>query len=179
MEYLLKCECGLEHRITKSQAGQEIECSCGQKLTAPTLRGISKLPQAPLENQPAGTQTQDKASAWNGWRGPTMAAATAIMLISGGFSIRYLMQRSSIDTSYTMETQITLDSELIAKADPRQLDVAWNEFAGYTMSQKRPPNYFLWNRYAEERENLAKITGGIAAFFGLIATGIWFSAKRQ
>ena len=49
MDRLLSCECGQVHRVSRSQAGQEIKCGCGKILPVPTLRGLSDLPLANTE----------------------------------------------------------------------------------------------------------------------------------
>ncbi len=44
--YLLPCECGRSTPIETAQAGETIDCDCGKKNIAPTMRTIRKLPVA-------------------------------------------------------------------------------------------------------------------------------------
>jgi hypothetical protein len=43
--YLLKCSCGRSHRVQARQAGQSLDCSCGETIEVPTIRGLQKLKQ--------------------------------------------------------------------------------------------------------------------------------------
>lgn len=194
MEYLLTCQCGKQHVVSKAQAGESISCSCGKQLEVPTLRGLNQLPvhapagletgegdssapgtsQPPLPNRGGHRST----AAWQGWRGPTMAILTAVMVISAIFAAFYFWQRFMIDTSYTIENLIEEDRRVLAQADPIDLDQAWNDFAGYNLRQKRPPNFFVWNRYAEHRVYQGTVASVIAAVSGLLAAAVWISARR-
>lgn len=194
MGFLLTCQCGKQHVVNKTQAGESISCSCGKQLEIPTLRGLTRLPV----HAPAGPQTGDGDSvvpgasrttpanrrgrkstvAWQGWRGPSMAVLTAVMVISAMFAAYYFWQRFSIDTTYTVENLIEEDRQLLAQADPIDLDQAWNDFAGYNLTQKRPPDFFMWNRYAAYRMYQGTVASAIAAVSGLLAAAVWISARR-
>ena len=50
MEYLISCSCGKDIAIARSQAGQEVECECGNTVKIPTLRGFSDLRVAVAES---------------------------------------------------------------------------------------------------------------------------------
>ena len=47
-DYLLPCECGREVIVSRAQAGGEVTCECGAKLSVPTLRGLAQLRPAPV-----------------------------------------------------------------------------------------------------------------------------------
>jgi hypothetical protein len=44
--FRLSCGCGQSVRVSASQAGQTVRCSCGAPLEVPTLRGLRELPRA-------------------------------------------------------------------------------------------------------------------------------------
>jgi hypothetical protein len=194
MEYLLTCQCGAQHVVSNAQAGESISCSCGEQLEIPTLRGLKQLPvHAPVDPEtgeddssaPGTSQSPQtirggskSRAAWQGWRGPTMAILTAVMVVSAMFAAFYFWQRFLIDTSYTIEKLIEADRQLLAQADPIDLDQAWKDFAGYNLRQKRPPHFFVWNRYAEHRVYQGTVASVIAAVSGLLAAAVWISARR-
>jgi hypothetical protein len=174
MDHLLKCECGQTHVVSRSQAGQEINCECGATIRVPTLRGIAKLPPA----QPAeSVLAVEKSSIWQGWRGPAIALASAGFLIAVAFCGWFTTQRLGIDTSYTAESEIAGGDELLETYDPEDLSLVWDNFEKAGMVTKDRPEFYWWNKYADERATLAKISGAIAAGFGVLAIGIWLSAR--
>ncbi len=187
MEYLLSCECGHDHVVSKSQAGQDIKCSCGKNLLVPTLRGLVKLPLA--QNAPVQAQTKratdshnkdpDHSTGWQGWRGPTIALISAVFMIATISGAWYALQRFGIDTSYTADVEIEAGAELLDAYDPNQLSLVWESFSSLGLRSKQRPEFFLWNQYAEDREMRAKICATVAAVSGLLAAGIWVSTKRR
>ncbi len=47
MKYLLPCDqCGTEHEVDPSQAGENLVCPCGRTLEVPSLRGLRELKPA-------------------------------------------------------------------------------------------------------------------------------------
>jgi len=56
--YRLPCSCGQSVRVSTSQAGQTVHCTCGAPLEVPTLRGLRSLPPDDPDN---GT---NRATAW-------------------------------------------------------------------------------------------------------------------
>lgn len=177
MDYLLTCKCGREHTISRSQAGQEIQCECGNPLRAPTLRGLSELPQVPMEDI---TPTVAAARRnWQGWRGPALACTTAVAIIAAGFASWFLLQRAMIDTSYTAEEEIERSKLIFDEYSPEELSLVWNNYEELGMGQKQRPNFYLWNSYATARSYLALINGSVAAFFVLISVAIWYTARKE
>lgn len=175
MEHLLTCDCGVQHAISRSQAGQQIQCECGQPLQIPTLRGLSQLPVAGEQVQTAVA----KQAVWSGWRGPAIAIASAVFVIAGLASARFGMQYLSVDTTFTEESAIELGNEVLEGYGPLDLNIVWNEYAAKGMGPKQRPDFFLWNKYAGERRILATIAISIAGGFGLIALAIGFTAPRK
>ncbi len=174
MDHLLKCACGRELVVSRSQAGQEIQCDCGASIRVPTLRGFASLPPAQqAEDKPLA----EANTSWQGWRGPAIAFASAGFLIAASFCGWFLTQRLAIDTSYTADTEIVAGNELFEVYDPEDLSLVWDSFEKTGMVAKDRPEFFWWNLYAKERETLASISGAFAAGFGLLALGVWISAR--
>jgi hypothetical protein len=58
VKYLLPCSCGKKVAIESSQAGQDILCSCGKTMEAPTMQGIRRLEQqVEKEHEPKATSS--------------------------------------------------------------------------------------------------------------------------
>ncbi|RMF39026.1 MAG: hypothetical protein D6753_14725 [Planctomycetota bacterium] len=173
MDRILTCECGYEHIVSPSQAGRQIDCPCGKKLEVPSLRELRALPAAEQAVPAAVTE-----SVWRTWRGPTMATAVAVFLICGGMSLRFLMQRMSIDTSYTEETEIQLGNELFDQYGPDALSMVWEDYQTYGIGPKQRPPFLRLREIARQRSILAGVTGGIALLALAGAFGVWLSARR-
>ncbi len=185
MDRLLSCECGREHVVSRSQAGQELKCDCGKIVAVPTLRGLAELPLAPANTSDApltatsGASRSTSSGAWQGWRGPAMAIATAGFLIAFTACGWYSWQRFNINTSYTVENEIVAGNELLDSYDANSLSSIWHEFGSLGLGEKYPPSFFLWQLYADDRQQRAMFSGGIAAAFGVLALAIAFSVKRK
>ena len=185
MDYLLTCDCGRKHTVSRKQADQLIECSCGQSLRVPTLRGLAKLPPAtegadsPPGDTAASTISKNGENPWSGWRGPCMAAACGGLIVSLAFASWYLLQRVSIDTSYTTEMEIAEGNKIFDLYTPEDMSLVWHSFESLGIGAKEPPLFIRWNRYAEDRALRASIAGGIAAACGIAAAGIWLSSRRR
>lgn len=188
MERLLTCQCGRVHVVSRSQAGQQLPCDCGQSVSVPTLRGMADLPLAQPASAAAtpsaggGPPSSNEATAnraWQGWRGPLMALASAGCLIALAFCGWYSFQRFAIDTSYTPETEIANGRNLLDSYDANSLTTVWHEFSVMGLNRKSPPVFHLWNLFAKELEQKALTSGAIAAGFALVALAVAWSAKRS
>lgn len=188
MDRLLRCACGRDLIVSNSQAGQEMACTCGKIVAVPTLRGLAALPLAATSaessqlsaNSGGGPPSSVGTSgAWQGWRGPAMALATAGFLIATFAGGWFGLQRFAIDTSFTVESEIVAGAEMIDSYDPNMLSTIWHQFGKMGLGQKDPPDFFLWQVYAEDRVKKAMISAGVAAVFGGLALAIAFSAKRR
>jgi len=188
MDRLLTCTCGREHVVARSQAGQTLQCACGQTLAIPTLRGLNELPvanpaistatDAPYRETRIPTEASS-TGAWQGWRGPAMALATMGFLIALSACGWYGWNRFTIDTSYTVDTEIANGHQLFDSYDANTLSLIWHDFGKMGLRTKQPPAFYLWYLYAQELQQKMLVSGGIAAAFGAAAVAIAFSAKRS
>jgi hypothetical protein len=182
MDRLLSCECGQVHRVSRSQAGQEIKCGCGRILPVPTLRALSNLPLAEPESPVSDAATTRGASAasgsWQGWRGTTLAFAMAGFLIASIFCGWFSLQRWLVDTSYSVDQEIEAGEAMIDKFDPNTLASVWYTFGQMGMRNKQYPPFYLAQLYAAERVQFAQIAGGIALGFAAIGLILWLTNKK-
>lgn len=177
MNYLLSCSCGRQHTVTRSQAGQKIECECGNMLQVPTLRELTNLPSADSGEDSPPPQARDGKTAWQGWRGPAIALASAGLIISLAYCGWFSLQRSLINTSYTADSEIAAGNELFDLYDPEELSLVWESYEVAGLRTKHPPEFYLWNRYAETRQRYALVSGSLAGVFAVIVVAIWWSAR--
>lgn len=182
MDRVLVCECGKEHFVSTSQAGQELQCSCGKIIPVPTLRGLRELPLAQVSTDQllaAANRGDLTKRQWQGWRGVTLAATMAGFLIAAICCGWFTMQRLSIDTSYTVAQEQAAGDAMIDSFDPNTLAAMWHTFGQIDMRFKRYPNFYLYQLYAAERTQFAKIAGAIAAGFAAIGLVIWLSTPKK
>jgi len=182
MFHLLTCECGREITVTRKQAGQEIACACGRALRVPTLRGFSDLPLATTpatKAAQAGLPTDQALSVWSGWRGPAIAVASVVFLIAGFATARFLYHRYLVDPSYTAVEEIAAGNQLFDEAHPEELSLAWEDYRKLRLGPKDRPLFYVIQKFAEEREFNAKISGAISLSAALVAGAIWLSARRK
>lgn len=108
-----------------------------------------------------------------------MAALTGICLIAGISCLYFSLQRLAINTSYTEVDEIRVGAEAIDLHGADALSLVWDDYESYGLGRKQRPPFYIWNNYARERLILASISGGITAFFGLLAAGVWLSARKS
>ncbi|GAB5403585.1 MAG: hypothetical protein Aurels2KO_18160 [Aureliella sp.] len=176
MQYRLSCpECQKVHLVSTVQAGDEIQCSCNAIVHVPLLREMKSLPSA-LEEE-ATAKREKTASVWKTWRGPAIAITTGIGVVFAFVTLRFLLQLAVLDTSYTMETEISAGNELFDQYSPEELSLVWNNFEEFGIGPKQMPDYEVVRRFALARKSLATVNGSIAGGFFFAAFGIWLSAR--
>lgn len=174
MDHLLTCSCGKEHSISKSQAGQEIQCECGAALRIPTLRGFSALPLAG-----AAQHNLPGKSVWKGWRGPALAFCAAAFLIglaSSGFFF-YRSQGTQVD--YSIDDFIADGNRFIDEYGPDELSTMWNDFETIGLRTRTPPDFHYYNVFSEEQKAKGINVAIVSGVFGLLAIGILLSARAK
>ena len=93
--YLLTCECGLDMPVQVAQAGDQLTCSCGARITVPNLRDVKQLPLA-------DDQLAKPKGEWNATGGSIFALA--IVFIAAGLTVatyNYSVGKQLITTDTT------------------------------------------------------------------------------
>ncbi len=175
MDYQLTCNCGKIIRVSRSQAGQELTCECGQKLQAPTLRGFAQLKVADSQ---ADTTAVAEQKAWGGWRGTILAVACALFVITALPCAYFLFIRSQIDTSYTITDEIEAGNLNYEAMGIEMLVAEWTNFERNGLGPKNKPPFYWMKVVARENEILAMVTGTIAVIAAATATGAWVTAPK-
>lgn len=183
MEYLLNCDCGKELRVTKSQAGQELPCSCGASVKIPTLRALTALPTAEVADEGSESQSSkksrsgEKSAAWSGWRSPALAISVLLLLISVITTGYWISQAIRNDLGVSTEAFIAGSDSAIEAYGPGELSIAWNDFQQIGLKNRTSPTFHLYNLYVEQQWAKAKYGGIVIGVLALLTLAITFSAK--
>ncbi len=175
MEHLLSCSCGRKIPVSRSQAGQEITCECGQLLQVPTLRGFAQLPLAESETLTAGSTDRRP---WGGWRGTIMAVSVAVFALSAIPCAYYSYIRSQIDVSYGIEDEIAAGNQAFDAMPLENMVADWSNLERVGLGPKDKPPFYYWKRYAREQDISAMVTGVIAAISAIMAIALWVTAPK-
>ena len=84
--YLLDCPCGKEIIVDSTQAGEIVQCECGQQVEVPTLLKLRTLEMVEEPSKPS------KKSNWGVIQGMTIAGGF-LTLAAGGALIFFLVNR--------------------------------------------------------------------------------------
>ncbi|MFN3191633.1 MAG: hypothetical protein ACE361_14075 [Aureliella sp.] len=181
MEYILECSCGIEHRVTKKQAGQELPCSCGATVKIPTLRSFSDLRPAVNEGSASVGSSASKAeksnSAWSGWRSPAIAFTVLVMLLAIAASGYWVLQATRNDLGVTNEDFIAGSKDVIANYGPNELSIAWDDFQRIGLKNRTPPTFHIYNVYVEQQWEKVRYGCIVAAVAAFLTAMIWVSSR--
>jgi hypothetical protein len=130
--FLLPCRCGNKVPIEKTQAGQQVRCSCGLELDVPTMQAIGRLEPAPVEGP-----TAKAASRWGLWQGLVLLGA-AIALPAIGWAA-YLglswPKARTVDIEKLSPTQ-ALSAWHVLRTDPSRRVLPFDEYPALIEAQK-------------------------------------------
>jgi hypothetical protein len=78
MKYLLSCLCGRQHTVQTSQAGDQVDCPCGERIEVPTLRELSQLPAV----RPESAATGQQHAGWSRRQGILFVAGALLLILA-------------------------------------------------------------------------------------------------
>ncbi len=173
--YLLPCTCGKKLVITKSQAGEEVTCDCGEKLQVPTLRGLADLEIAAASNEVKVA----KPRSWNPLLGIPTAILLGLSVILFGLFAYHAYWRLQIDTSYTVQDEISNGDKKLDELSPADLLTLYRSFREEGLGEKEAPPFYILLLYAKDRENDMYYFGvACACTLALGLTTGWLSKRR-
>jgi hypothetical protein len=110
VRYKLRCQCGRDVLVDRSQAGILVTCECGQSLETPTIRGLAQLEQV--------TQAPSKgASSWSGRHG-LMLVGLALAAIGLGWGAYRQFYPPPYPFSERIVSQDIADGEMLLDRAP-------------------------------------------------------------
>lgn len=112
--FLLPCKCGNEIHVSTAQAGGSVQCSCGEKVSVPTLGELRKLPRTTTDSSPA-------TSTW----GPKQGLLAFFLIIAIGNALvgAYYLYQQPTEQELSFASRLEQFSELIPEMTPNE---AWN-----------------------------------------------------
>lgn len=175
-QYLLACECGANHTVERSQAGQTIECECGKAVEVPSIRGLAALPVAAPSEAAVAAAAAAPPTTWSPLRGLMFTGGLIVGVISAGVLIWSLMGISALG-EYTIDrTPEVLD---MVKQDVDQFDLEqtyaeWLDLRDQGLGETFTPGWTAAQDFVGTLKTRATIAGillvvAIAAFVGSLA----------
>jgi hypothetical protein len=161
--YLLPCSCGQKVPVASAQAGGQVMCGCGNRLSVPTLRGLRELKVAPAE------ATAQSRPGWSPLHGGFFAAGLCIAAV-GLVLVTYFLWRYTqlvgLSTDRSSDV-IRVEAAQIDKLSAVQLLGTWSDLLGEGLGEKRTP---IWVAAKEKIHSyLMWVTaGGAALAVGLL-----------
>lgn len=138
-KYLLPCRCGATLPIELGQAGQSLTCECGEALSAPTMREISRLASVEV------AETTRAAARWSGLQGmlfstgilTVVAALLAAAFFGYGWSQIPILPQPTETHTQEWEEQV------LSKTPPDELIEKWHELESHGLGEWYPPEHVL------------------------------------
>ena len=150
-DYQLPCECGRVVTVSTSQAGDQIDCSCGITLEVPNLRGMRQLKVAA---PPDTAEKRDirETRTWSRTQGVVFAIGMFCAVVGAGMSGILWKFRSEIKTSIPEEYRPGAADAQIDQMSADQSFGLWQKLRDIPLTPptSRPP----WVVYEEAQTEL-------------------------
>ncbi len=165
MQYLLPCECGQKHRLTASQAGQSLPCSCGASLHAPAFRDLKNLEVAPEESK----KKRSAGGTWNPLQGAAFGLGAGLIGVS---AVCLAMVSLYLGGLHPQEPVLNPEflkhflAEIDTNTPEKNLDVWHKEIIEEGLSRPGRPVYLV-HQHLEQRLFLFR-----RIFYGVLVMGI-------
>ena len=178
MKYLLPCsQCGKQHEVQRTQAGEKLSCPCGNILDVPSFRGFQEL--KPVD---ARTSLPRVSSRPAGDLPRRLIVVAALLLIAIGVVVSAYggLLRTGI---YVPERQSSVDPEVDSRIDdlnPSEAFELWTAFRDEGLGPYQVPYRFMaeWTKGYFTfllQVGLGMIGGGIV----LIGVTICWPSRRK
>ena len=135
--YLLPCNCGKSVVIQIGQAGQDVMCLCGQKITVPGMREIRRLPAADATPASKPARTAPGATGFSPARA-VFALAISLVFLALTFAGYMWVQRSQLQLGPTQQEHRSAEEEFIDAMTPETTWDAWLELRDQGLGDRAP-----------------------------------------
>lgn len=116
-KHLLRCECGIDLLVEPRQAGQHVECTCGQSVAVPGLSAIRALPEA-------DEQAPESRGGWSVSHGVLTAGLLLATALAGGGAYVWSTEPPAPE-AYTPEARTDRLANVLQSLEPYQLFDLW------------------------------------------------------
>lgn len=161
--YLLPCSCGQKLRVAAAQAGGEVACDCGRRLTVPTLRGLRELEPAIVEA--AGK----RVPGWSAIHGFCFSGGILLSIVGAALVAYHLFQYSQV-AGYTVDEtdkHVAVESAQIDQMSAEQLFAVWKEVLDQGLGEKGMTRWGVARQIVAANRFWIGI-GGVATATGLL-----------
>ncbi|MCH5375312.1 MAG: hypothetical protein JJ992_15175 [Planctomycetes bacterium] len=167
MKYLLPCDqCGKEHEVDPSQAGESLPCQCGHTIEVPSLRGLRELkPAVTTQVRPASSRRSSELSRRLILVGGMLLIALGLIVSAYGGLIR--MQIQVPETPSTQDPDVDASIDKLSPADAHRL---WTKFRDEGVGPYQVPFHFL-AELTQDYYTRIMIGGLILAGIGILLAG--------
>jgi hypothetical protein len=178
MKYSLPCPCGKTVAIEVSQAGQRVNCACGQQLEVPTMREIRQLP--PLHDEAKTSPPRRLATGnWSVAQRLVFSFGLAVCVLGFGIALYFQSARRSLPTQEEKwDTQLDTHLEMLENMDLEDAWGSWLEVREGGIGQFAPPRYVQARIISDWWKDVVFVGLGIGVV-GLVLIGIAFVLPRQ
>jgi hypothetical protein len=157
--YQLPCSCGKSIPVTAAQAGRNVECACGAKITVPSLGALRQLLPAAAES------TVAPPVEWSPFRGVMFVGGVLIALlscVSGGYAMYKASQIEIRDRGTVIEKQM----EELKHMPADEIFVLWRVIESVKLESTQGP------RAIKKREAYQQWRTAAIASFSIAAAGL-------
>jgi hypothetical protein len=169
-QYLLPCPaCGAKTPVDTRQAGETITCSCGNKLSVPTLRGLRELERS----EDAAPSAPVRAKKWSPVQGLLFSFGLLVAILCGAMATRHFVAYRSL-AEYTIDRTEEVDKDFEQIIDNLTLTSsleAWEDLSKSGLSNEMVPTWVAAQQASAHHVRAMTIWGAIAAV-GLMSVAV-------
>jgi hypothetical protein len=163
--YLLPCACGRRLEIDAGQAGTQIDCSCGQTLSVPSVRGLRQLE---IVAEPAAVDSPP--ATWNPVRGAIFSlglllAASALIFTAVNFYWFWQYRRLADPAEFALK----MSYDEVDRMGPDEAVGTFRNEESTGLGVPYPPPWVEYDKIHDESGKRA-ILGLVIAGAGLVAS---------
>ncbi|MFC1759612.1 hypothetical protein ACFL2H_12740 [Planctomycetota bacterium] len=161
--YQLPCtSCDQPIQVSLTQAGEELQCSCGAEVLVPTMREVKALPAVDVPERPDASPK----SSWSPGQGALFAIG--ILLLASGFYMHVLLTsaREKID----INRPEFVENDDIKDLDPFSAWQMWEAVNKMTRDSGELP-YRRTPEFIARRNEYSRLTRNRMASWAVIAVG--------
>ena len=164
--YLLPCSCGKKLPVAATQAGETIVCTCGNRITVPTLRGLRELKQETA----ASTAAAPPARRWSAVQGYMFSLGILTAIVGGAIGAYQLFMTFQLKphtVDQTAAANASMDAD-VDKMSPLETLEEWQHATEHGLGNDGSPGWVEAQKLAAGYRRNA-VAAFIVAGLGVLA----------